>query len=292
MNETVCPYLGRADDRDTAFAFASPGHMCFRLEQTSPITLSHQTTYCLVENYSTCPVYRLAHTMDATGGGSTRLPSQSTPLKQNAAGKSFFEQWHITPRMTAWLEKFARPFQQWLYKTFRIDTTQNPATPLIFITLVAILVISVLFFLVVALTYLTTPVEQKNADFQATIQASNQPEIRLVTLTPTLRSAFIQKMGFAGVSQGYLLVPFDTPEPEPSPITIVVTPTEQPTETGETYYACGAPSDWVPYIVQAGDSLTALSVEYDVALFELSSNNCLGITDNLLLGQQIYVPGN
>ncbi len=293
MNETVCPHLGRADDRDTAYVFASPGHRCFRLEHPSPITHSHQSTYCLVENFIHCPVYQLARTMDSSNADAVRLPSLEKPAADKAAVEFAFTRWRFLSRVWSWLVKTAKPLQSWLINTLGIHTENNSAAPLILLTMVAILFVSVLFFIVVTISYLTTPRESEPAGLQSTIQVSNiQPDIRLVTLTPTLRSAFVQKMGYAGVGQGYLLVPLETPELEPSPVTIVVTPTEQPTETTASYYACGAPSDWVPYIVQAGDSLSALSVEYDVSLFELSSNNCLGVTDNLLLGQQIYVPGN
>jgi len=293
MNETVCPYLGRADDRDTAYAFASPGHRCFRLEQPSPITLSHQSTYCLVENFVHCPVYQLARTMDPSNADAVRLPFVEKPVGEKGAGKFGLTRWRFFSRVWSWLEKTAKPLQSWLLKTSGINTEHNPAASLILLTMVAILFISVLFFIVVTISYLTTPRDAEPAGIQSTIQASNiQPDIRLITLTPTLRSAFVQKMGYAGIGQGYLLVPLDTPEPEPSPVTIIVTPTEQPTETGASYFACGAPSDWVPYIVQAGDSLTALSVEYDVPLFELASNNCYGVTDNLFTGTRIYVPPN
>ena len=50
------------------------------------------------------------------------------------------------------------------------------------------------------------------------------------------------------------------------------------------------PANWVPYTVQPGDSLGALSLAVDTPLSELVANNCLDNADTLFVEQVIYLP--
>ncbi|MHC1784982.1 MAG: LysM peptidoglycan-binding domain-containing protein [Anaerolineaceae bacterium] len=290
MNDSLCPYLGRADDRETAYAFSSPGHRCFRLEKPSPITLTHQTTYCISENFHQCPVFQLASSLELYPGETVEKQAPEPEAVQPPGSEPVSASPSTSSRIVSWVDRTSKPLLTLAGRILKINPDQSPAIPIIFITALAILIISVVLFLVVAISYFSSPHMDEIPEVQIITQAAEmQPDIFLITLTPTMRSAFVQKLGFAGISQGYLLVPLDTPSPEPSPITIVVTPTDPPSETSG-YHACGAPSNWVPYIVQTGDSLSALSVEYNVPLFELASNNCHGVTDNLYTGAEIFVP--
>lgn len=52
---------------------------------------------------------------------------------------------------------------------------------------------------------------------------------------------------------------------------------------------CGAPHDWVIYIVQRGDTLFHLGQEYGIPYTEIKRANCL--TSSIIhIGQRIYVP--
>jgi hypothetical protein len=53
----TCPYLGLADDRDTRFAYPEKGHRCFAAGQAAPISLEHQSAYCLTQEHLACPRY-------------------------------------------------------------------------------------------------------------------------------------------------------------------------------------------------------------------------------------------
>ena len=53
----TCPYLGLADDADTALAFPSIWNHCYRSRPFAVPKLKHQAEFCLGENYRTCPLF-------------------------------------------------------------------------------------------------------------------------------------------------------------------------------------------------------------------------------------------
>jgi hypothetical protein len=53
----VCPYLGVQDDPATHFAWAKPGHFCYRVRPSQAIEPGHQENFCLNGKYPTCVVY-------------------------------------------------------------------------------------------------------------------------------------------------------------------------------------------------------------------------------------------
>lgn len=53
----VCPYLGVQDDPATHFAWAKPGHFCYRVRPAQAIEPGHQENFCLNGKYPTCVVY-------------------------------------------------------------------------------------------------------------------------------------------------------------------------------------------------------------------------------------------
>jgi LysM repeat protein len=57
-----------------------------------------------------------------------------------------------------------------------------------------------------------------------------------------------------------------------------------------TTWACGRPPGWVPYIVQAGDTLFHLSQIYGVSVAQLQQANCIVDPNDLRVGQILYVP--
>ncbi len=89
--------------------------------------------------------------------------------------------------------------------------------------------------------------------------------------------------------------PPPSPTPESSPTVAEPTPTasptdEPPTATPAPTATCSPPpADWVPYIVQSGDYLTALSEEYNISVTDIVAANCLDRTD-LYTGETIFLP--
>jgi LysM repeat protein len=53
---------------------------------------------------------------------------------------------------------------------------------------------------------------------------------------------------------------------------------------------CGAPSGWIRYTVQSGDTLFQLSRELGVSVAQLQNANCLGSSTLIRAGQTLYVP--
>jgi len=53
----VCPYLGVQEDPATHFAWAKPGHFCYRVRPPQAINVSHQENSCMNGRYPTCQVY-------------------------------------------------------------------------------------------------------------------------------------------------------------------------------------------------------------------------------------------
>jgi hypothetical protein len=50
----ACPYLGLPDDARTRFVFATPAHRCYAKRRPASISLSHQGSFCLSKDFSTC----------------------------------------------------------------------------------------------------------------------------------------------------------------------------------------------------------------------------------------------
>ena len=71
-----------------------------------------------------------------------------------------------------------------------------------------------------------------------------------------------------------------------------LTSTIKPTATSRlTATSCpGHPNSWVIYIVQAGDTLYALSQYYGVSVRDLQNANCLDDPDEIQAGDQLWVP--
>lgn len=67
---------------------------------------------------------------------------------------------------------------------------------------------------------------------------------------------------------------------------ILLLPPLSPTETPS---ACGAPSNWVTYLVQPGDTLFSIALRVDSSVSQLRLANCLN-SDTIHTGQMLYVP--
>lgn len=58
----------------------------------------------------------------------------------------------------------------------------------------------------------------------------------------------------------------------------------------QTRVPCGAPYNWIIYIVRPGDTLYRLSLDYGITVAELQRANCMGTSILLQAGRRIYVP--
>lgn len=82
----------------------------------------------------------------------------------------------------------------------------------------------------------------------------------------------------------------------PTPIIVVVTPTplpapleSPPSPSAGTAGVCQAPSGWIPYVAQVGDTMNSLAERTGASVYDLQQVNCL---TNLTIqpGQTIYLP--
>ena len=55
-----CPYLGTPEDSDTSLAYPASANHCFRTDTPISVDLSHQETYCLTDQHSSCHVFQMA----------------------------------------------------------------------------------------------------------------------------------------------------------------------------------------------------------------------------------------
>ena len=53
-----CPFIGFADDPETALAYPSPSNFCYHSKPIAPVSLNHQRKVCLTLGYGFCPVYQ------------------------------------------------------------------------------------------------------------------------------------------------------------------------------------------------------------------------------------------
>jgi len=84
--------------------------------------------------------------------------------------------------------------------------------------------------------------------------------------------------------------PSPTPVPSSSPTASpTATPTRTATPTATRPRTCYVRPDWVPYIVQPGDTLSDIARRANIGLDELMRGNCL-TSYTILVGQELRVP--
>lgn len=78
--------------------------------------------------------------------------------------------------------------------------------------------------------------------------------------------------------------------PLPPTATTTSSATAQPRPATATTRPCGAPTGWVQYRVQVGDTLYALSRVLGVSVAQLQQANCLGLSTTIRAGSYLWVP--
>jgi LysM repeat protein len=79
----------------------------------------------------------------------------------------------------------------------------------------------------------------------------------------------------------------------PPPATLTPSLAPIPTRTSvpsNTPIPCGPPKGWVTYIVQYGDTLFRISLQYGATVNQLQFANCMGSSTTIRAGQGLYVP--
>lgn len=76
----------------------------------------------------------------------------------------------------------------------------------------------------------------------------------------------------------------------PNTVLYLPAPTGAGSSPTATTKACGAPLNWVTYIVQSNDTLYRLSIAFRVSVYEIQLANCMGTSTLIRTGDRIYVP--
>ena len=321
MTGIICPYLGIYDDADTALAYPSPSNRCYRPPKPSSISNPHQDQYCLSSAYTRCPIFqKFAGISPVPMTGDERAPQPPAPAvspaeapvkpavpparispaaemvltpsdQPPAAPLSAVESSEFVPtpapdeisdpipspdphitetqpmRPGAWLPDHVQPIQE------IPPMVQKPPRRWLPVVLVGfalvVLLAAVLWWAFTALPLNWNVLGASSASLLTPPPTTPRPPL------------IILPSGF-------------TPTP-PAAKTATFQPTDQPSESGEVNSSapakiCFPPSNFVPYIVQAGDTLEALSKAVGVSVTKLRDHNCLSETSVLNPGDVVYLP--
>jgi len=125
------------------------------------------------------------------------------------------------------------------------------------------------------------PTETPQAPFEYTVREGETCNVFVATFKVSLQSIItlnnLSAECFVSVGQ-VLLIPYPTATPAPPP-------TEIPNAATQTADAC----EKVPYTVQENDSLSTISVNYNVPQDAIKFYNGLS-TDNVFIGQTLLIP--
>lgn len=113
------------------------------------------------------------------------------------------------------------------------------------------------------------------------------------TVSPTPRNQVIAPPNLPTAYQPPMYVPSGVYQP-PVPTQAGQQPVGQtPVPTGGVSSGgqCVVPNGWVPYAIQAGDTLAGIATAYNLTVQQLAQANCLQNPDLIFEGQVIAVPG-
>ncbi len=323
MTGIICPFLGIYDDADTALAYPSPSNRCYRPPKPASVSNPHQGQYCLSAAYTRCPIFQKYAGLNPTSTPAeeraleppaARTPSPAefqgepavppertssavemflTPSEQPSAAPlsplesaefgpnsvpegapdpiQFSVDSHITEtqpmRPGAWLPEHVQPIQEIPPMVQKPPRRWLPVI-LVGFALVALLA-AVLWWVFTAL-----PLNWNVLGASST---------GMLTPTPTTtRPALII------LPSGFTSTPPAAPEATRQPTTLSSdTSSVNPTAPAKI---CFPPSNYVPYIVQTGDTLEGLSKAVGVSAAKLRDHNCLSESSTLSPGDVVYLP--
>jgi LysM repeat protein len=150
------------------------------------------------------------------------------------------------------------------------------------------------------LTPTSTPMRTQLATHTLTLTRTRAPTLT-ATRTPTATASATPTLAPTSTATGArTLAPSATFTPSPTPTPTLFVPTvlpelltPNPTPIGAAALAeppCTPRRDWMPYTVQAGETLFSLARRAQISLAELARANCISDLSRLVVGTVIYVP--
>lgn len=317
----TCPFLGSSTHPGTTVEYASDANKCFSTRLAVPISTIHQENYCLSADYETCPVFRQR---SAGSPGSALLPLAAVGLSGAESARSLWAEPSgdidastgisaATVTAAAAMAASAAPqpmtsnssplltWDQTPHPDFQADMAaasarRQPRSRQV--NLRPVLLGLLLLALIPLAWWLWTNVRPGPRS------AAESVEGTVVTL-PTLMAT----SGPSGPDAGAAGVAVASPEMSPeSGGVAVVEPTAQPTAeptlsdleriaaTATALFAdatvvteCVAPSWWVAYTVEEGDTIEALATTRGILPEALIVANCLAGSD-LPVGSLLMLP--
>ena len=270
MSGVTCPYLGIADDAETALAYPSQWNCCFRKGNSTSVSLEHQRNYCLATAYAGCPIY-------LQGGDEVALEEPNSNAKKQTAVANNQKK-----------EKKSKP-----HSSLKISRKK---------IIIAVGLLLGLFFLIWGVVWGKQLLDSNSISLFANpgITPTEIPtlmnEIIIATstlelLTPTSRVVVFLDPAPAESLTTTVVVSTKTPKISPTS-TEKTKNTKEATETPKPVItdSCGVPAGWILYTVKQGDTLSSLSRALGVSIAQLQSANCMGSSTQLYLGTSIYVP--
>lgn len=255
-----CPHLGTAVDAGTALAFASDANQCYSTRLPVPVSMIHQQSYCLSTDYSECPVFQ-----QSVRAG-TSAPFVTAPPT-----------WGVVPEETVTNVVIAP----------RAQTSGRRRS--------AILPLIVLLALLAGGWWLWR-------GFLAQPEAVEQApaaDLAVGAATVTVENVVLGSVSGDTGQAVVLANPTSTPEPPPatdaaprpdaSGISLPVLPTTSSELGIGQATECDIPDWWVPYVVQADDSVLELAQLRGLLAEDVVAANCLSSAD-LVVGQVILLP--
>lgn len=307
-----CPFLGSATEASATVEFPSDTNKCYSTRLAIPISTIHQENYCLSPNYETCPVYR-ERSARATGtpllplsavaamnpgdmralwrepeDGTTAVAATGVAVAGAAAANPA-----LSSPMYAWEETPHPDFQADMAAA---SARRYPRSRQV--NLRPVLLGLLLLALIPLAWWLWTTVRPGPRSAAESVEGT---VVTLPTLMATPAPGNIGS-GNEGIAAS---------SPEGSPVAVGVgadQPTAQPTAvptlsdleriaaTATALFAnatavtdCAAPSWWVAYTVEAGDTIEALATTRGILPQELIVANCLAGSD-LAAGTVLMLP--
>lgn len=254
-----CPYLGTLADAGTALGFPSDANRCYSTRLPAPVSAVQQQDFCLNGNHAECPVFQQAQ----------RERRNQPPIAETVI-------WGV-PQEATITDVVIAPARQ--------SDSRRPA------------ILPVLLILALVAggwwlwrSFLSQP------DSASESQSANLA-IGGATATPDTIG-----QGAAPASSGEFLAavnPTETPVPSATPraaetttratIDLPVVPTLPAAADVAQAAECAIPGWWVPYVVQADDTVLGLAQLRGLAVDDVLLGNCL-TSDELVAGQIVLLP--
>lgn len=307
-----CPFLGTAADPGTSLSFPSDANHCHSTRLQVPVSTIHQENFCLSPNYENCPVFRQHN---AAQQEAAFLPAAAVAVAGSDSHEENDDPWSTpadsSPAILAGLgasgaaaatarppaSPLAFPWEEPAHPDFQADMAASSARRPPRRVDARPIVIGLLLLALIPLVWWLWSTVRPGAR-----GASDEINGAIVTL-PTLMAT--QDAGGVAMTQ---IDPSATPQPvaagdETRPATAEPSATPQATATmsdleriaatATALFAaatpvteCAAPSWWVTYSVEAGDTIEGLAATRGIRPEELIVANCLagpGLEPGMLL---------